>query len=153
VAYLSTLAALVWTVALVLPFSPFSYLPPIIVGGGPGIWLVVAYVLFIVVGIGGFGALSAFLTTVELHEGRTLDPRTMWPAIVLLSIGVSGSCLLLALAGAVGGFAATFETTSVQSIDNLLSPYVDPITTLTLIAVFGAALAVLSMVRARWPES
>jgi hypothetical protein len=76
----------------------------------------------------------------------------MWPALILLAIGVSGSCLLLALAGAVGGYAATFETTSAQSIDNLLSPYVDPITTLTLIAVFGAALAVLSMVRARWPE-
>jgi hypothetical protein len=122
------------------------------VGGGPGIWLVFAYVLFLVIGIGGFGVLSAFLTTVELHEGRTLDPRTMWPALILLSIGVSGSCLLLALAGAVGGYATTFETTTAKSIDNLLLPYVDPITTLTLIAVIGAALAVLSMVRARWPE-
>ncbi len=151
-AYLSTFASLVWTVVIVLPFPPFSYLPPIVVGGGPGIWLVLAFVLFLVIGIGGFGAMSAFLTTVELHERRTIDGRTMWPALVLLSVGVTGSCLLLGVAGAVGGYAADYGTSSVSSIDRLLSPYVDPITTLTLVAVIGAALAVLSMVRARWPE-
>ena len=134
-----------------MPYAPFSYLPPIIVNGGPGIWLVLAYVLFIVVGIGGFGVLSSFLTTVELDERRTVDSRTMWPALVLLSVGVAGSCLLLAVAGAVGGYAATFGTSGSQSIDALLLPYVDPITTLTLVAVIGAALAVLSMVRAKWP--
>lgn len=150
-AYLSTLAALVWTVIIVLPFAPFTYLPPIIVGGGPGTWLVVAYLLFMVIGIGGFGALSAFLTTVELHEGRAIDPRTMWPALIFLSIGVTGSCLLLALAGAIGGYAAISETPA-ASIDAILSPYIYPITGMTLVAVVGAALAVLSMVRARWPE-
>jgi hypothetical protein len=150
-AYLSTLAALVWTVVIVLPFAPFSYIPPIIVGGGPGIWFVLAYVLFIVIGVGGFGALSAFLTTVEIHEGRTIDSLLMWPALILLSAGVAGSCLLLAVAGAIGGYASTIQTTSASSIDSLLSPYVNPITTLTLVAVIGAALAVLSMVRARWP--
>jgi hypothetical protein len=150
-AYLSTFAALVWTVVIVLPFAPFSYLPPIVVGGGPGIWLVLGYMLFIVVGIGGFGCLSAFLTTVELHENRIIDPRTMWPALFLLSIGVVGSCLLLAVAGAVGGYASTYGTSSAQSIHDMLLPYVNPIIALTLIAVAGAALAVLSMVRARWP--
>lgn len=152
-AYLNTFAALLWTCVIVLPFAPFSYLPPIIVGGGPGIWLVLAYVLFIVVGIGGFGALSAFLTTVELHEGRAIDPRTMWPALVFLSFGVAGSCFLLGVAGAVGGYSATYELSTTTSIDNLLSPYVYPITTLVFATVIGAALAVLSMVRARWPPS
>lgn len=152
-AYLSTLAALVWTVVIVLPFVPFTAIPPIIVGGGPGIWFILAYLLFIVVGVGGFGAISAFLTTVELHEGRSVDPRTMWPALILLSVGLVGSCFLLALAGAIGGYAATFPTSPVQSIDTLLLPYVYPITILTLVTVVGAALAVLSMVRARWPTS
>lgn len=151
-AYLSAFAALVWTVVTVLPFEPFSYLPPIIVGGGPGIWFVLAYILFLVVGIGGFGALSAFLTTVELHENRTVDSRTMWPALVLLSIGVVGSCLLLAVAGALGGYEATQNATT-SHIDSLLSPYVYPITAMVLVTVVGAGLAVLSMVRARWPAS
>ena len=152
-AYLSAFAAMAWTVVIVLPFPPFSYLPPIIVGGGPGIWFILAYLMFIVVGIGGFGALSAFLTTVELHEHRSIDAVTMWPALVLLSVGVAGSCLLLAIAGAVGGYASTYELTMTTSIDKLLYPYVYPIITLVLVTVIGAALAVLSMVRARWPPS
>ena len=137
---------------IVLPVTPFSYIPPIIVGGGPGIWFVLAYVLFILVGVGGFGALSAFLTTVELHENRAVSSRTMWPALVLLSAGTVGSCLLLAVAGAVGGYAATYSLSTTTSIDSLLSPYVWPITTLVVVTVIGAALAVLAMVRARWPS-
>ena len=152
-AYLCTLAALLWTVVIVLPYAPFSYLPPIMVGGGPGIWLILGYVLFIVVGVGGFGAISAFLTTVELHEDRTIDPRIMWPGLILLSIGVVGSCLLLAVAGALGGYSVTFGTSSVKSIDELLTNYVNPITAFVLFAVIGAGLAVLSMIRARWPPS
>jgi len=151
-AYLITFGALVWTLMIVLPFTPFSYLPPIMVGGGPGIWFALAYILFIVVGIGGYGALSAFLTTVELHEGRSIDARLMWPALMLLSIGVVSSCLLLAWAGAVGGYATTFETTPTGSIDNLLQPYVNPITAFVLVAIIGAGLAVISMARARWPS-
>lgn len=150
-AYLCTFAAIVWTVVIVLPYVPFSYLPPIMVGGGPGIWLILGYVLFIVVGVSGFGAISAFLTTVELHEGRSIDDRTMWPALILLSVGVVGSCLLLAVAGAVGGYSATFETSSVKSIDDMLTPYVNPIIAFVMLAAVGAGLAVLSMVRARWP--
>jgi hypothetical protein len=150
-AYVSTLAALVWTLVIVLPFEPFSYLPPIVVGGGAGAWFVLAYVLFIVTGIGGFGIISGFLTTEELHEGRTIDDRVMWPAFLFMCVGIAGSCILLGAAGAVGGYAATFQGSSTDAIHNLLSPYVNPITTLVIIAVIGAALAVLSMVRARWP--
>jgi hypothetical protein len=150
-AYLCTFATLVWTVAIVVPYAPFSYIPPIMVAGGPGIWFVLGYLLFVVVGIGGFGALSAFLTTVELHEGRTIDSRMMWPALVLLSVGVAGSCLLLSVAGAVGGYAATSGTSSGASLDSLLSPYVNPITAFVIVTVVGACLAVVSMIRARWP--
>ena len=150
-AYLCTFAAMVWTAVIVIPVAPFNYLPPIIVDGGPGIWFVLAYLLFLVVGVGGFGVLSAFLTTVELHEGRTVHDGTMWPALAMLSIGLVGSCLLLGTAGAVGGYSATHPSSPVASIDSILSPYTYPITAFTLIAVVGACLAVLSMVRARWP--
>lgn len=152
-AYVNTLAALVWTAIIVMPFDPFRFLPPIMVGGGPGLWFVLAYVLYIVVGIGGFGALSAFLTTVELHENRLVDSRTMWPALGMLSVGMTGTCLLLAVAGAVGGYASVYGTSTANSIDALLSPYVYPITSMVLITVVGATLAVLSMARARWPSA
>ena len=151
-AYLGALAAMAWTVAMVLPIPPFSNLPPIIAQGGPGIWLVLGYVLFMVVGVGGFGALSAFLTTVELHERRIIDPRTMWPALILLSVGVVGSCLLLGAAGVVGGYAEISGSLSEKSVESMLTPYVYPSVTFTLVAVVGAGLAVLSLVRARWPQ-
>lgn len=150
-AYISTLGALVWTLIIVLPFEPFSYLPPIIAGGGPGTWFVLAYVLFVVAGIGGFGSISGILTTVEVQESRVIDASLMWPALALMSVGVAGSCILLGVAGAVGGYAGTFQESSTNAIHDLLAPYVNPITTLVIIAVVGAALAVLSMVRARWP--
>jgi hypothetical protein len=150
-AYASTLAALVWTLIIVLPVEPFSYLPPIIVGGGPGAWFVLAYVLFLVAGVGGFGFFSGFLTAEELNEGRTINGHIMWPAFLFMCVGIAGSCLLLGAAGAVGGYAATFQGSSTNAVHDLLSPYVNPITTLVIIAVIGAALAVLSMVRARWP--
>jgi len=151
VAYVGTLVALVWTLIIVLPFEPFSYLPPIIVGGGAGIWFVLAYILLVIVWIGGFGVISGFLVTVELHEGRTIEDLLMWPALILMCIGVAGGCILLGVAGAVGGYAGTFQGSSTDTIHDLLAPYVNPITTLVIIAIVGAALAVLSMVRARWP--
>jgi len=153
VAYASALAVMVWTTLMVLPFAPFSDVPPIIVGGGPGVWLVIGYLLFLAVGVGGFGAMASFLVTVELQEGRAVDSRIMWPAITLLSFGYAGSCLLLGAAGAIGGYESTFETASAKAIDDLLSPYVYPITALTLIAVVGAALALLAMARARRPST
>jgi hypothetical protein len=105
------------------------------------------------VGVGGLGAMSGFLTSVEVDEGRSVNDRTMLPALVLLSVGTAGSCLLLAAAGAVGGYATTYGTSPASSVDTLLAPYVDPITALTLVAVIGAGLAVLSLVRARWPPA
>jgi hypothetical protein len=149
--YISAFVGLAWTVAIVLPFSPFSSLPPIIVGGGPGVWFLLAYVLFLLVGIGGFGAFSGFLATVELQEKRTVDQRIMWPALGMLSFGFVGSCTLLAVAGFEGGYASLSGSTSSQTLTGMLSPYVDPVSALVLIAVAGAALALVSMIRARWP--
>lgn len=34
-AYVSAIGSLVWTMMVILPFAPFSYLPPIIAGEGP----------------------------------------------------------------------------------------------------------------------
>ena len=150
-AYAFALAAIVWTVAMVIPFPPFSDVPPIIVGGGAGVWLLVGYVLFLAVGVGGFGALTSFLVAVELHERRTLNPRLMWPATVLLTVGFVGSCVLLGAAGAIGGYDSTFQSASAHAIDELLSPLVDPISALVFVTAIGAALAVVAMVRARWP--
>ncbi len=150
-AFASVMGSLVWTVLMVLPFPPFSYLPPIIVGGGPGTWFLLAYLLALAVGVAGFGAISSFLYAIEVHENRTVSSTVMWPALVLLCAGFVSGCLLLALAGASGGYASTIGNASGTSVENLLQPYVYPVTLSTLVAVVGAALALYGMIRARWP--
>lgn len=152
-AYVSAIGSLVLTLLIILPFPPFSYLPPIIVGGGPGTWFLLAYMLLITVGVAGFGVLSGFLHTIELHENRSVNSGLMWPAFILLGIGLAASCLLLAFAGAVGGYTSTISNVSGTSVENLLQPFVYPITISALMAIVGAALALYAMIRAGWPPA
>jgi len=150
-AFASAAGILVWTVAMALPFQPFSYLPPIIVGGGPGTWFLLAYLLALAVGVAGFGTFSSFLQTIEIQESRSVSPSAMWPAFILLCAGFASSCLLLAVAGASGGYASTISNASGTSVEDLLRPFVYPVTASTLTAVVGAALALYAMIRAGWP--
>jgi len=147
--YVSVFGALIWTVAMVLPFSPFSELPPIMVGGGPGQWLVVAYLLYISLGAGAFGWLSGLLHVIERGENREVSPSLMWPGFVMLFFGVTASCVSLGYAGASGGYASINGASS--SLHQMLSPYVYPVTATTVVAVAGAVLVLLAMIRARGP--
>ena len=147
--YGSIVGALVFTVLIALPFAPFSSMPPIIISGGPGYWLALAYLLLLAAGVGGFGTLSGLVKTVEDDEKRVISKALMWPGFVLLSIGFASSCVLLALAGAAGGYASVVDGESVTAITNLLSPYTLPITVSTLTAVIGAALVLWAMASAR----
>jgi hypothetical protein len=147
-AYVTVLGSMVWTVLIVLPVVPLSYLPPIMIGGGPGIWFLLGYVLYVTVGVGGFGALSTFLLIIETHESRTLNGRIMLPGLILLYGGVTSGCILLGMAGAVGGLALTIQHTTVSDAQSLLSPYVNPITVASLVAVAGAGVSMYGMVTA-----
>ncbi len=141
--------SLVWTVLIVLPFAPFSCLPPIIVGGGAGLWFVIAYLLFVFVGSAGFGWLSNTLYVIEVSENRSLDSLMMWLGFVFLEFGTAASCVLLGLGGALGGYASTLNSSSSRVVEGLLLPYVSPISVTVLVAVAGAASALLAMIRAR----
>jgi hypothetical protein len=149
--YANAFGALIWTVLMVLPFAPFSYVPPIMVAGGPGQWLVVAYLLFVSVGAGGFGWLSGLLKTIEVDENRRMEPFLMLPGFVLLYVGATVSCVLLGYAGWVGGYESTISGGPVTPLHDLLSPYLYPATSTVLMAVFGAFLTLLAMIRARGP--
>lgn len=147
--YTGLAASIIWTVFIVLPFRPFSYLPPIIVGGGPGIWFVLSYLLLLMVGVAGFGTVSGLLHTIEADESRSLNPLIMSLALVLLGLGTAFSCGLLAVAGAVGGYDSTVLGTSGSSVHEQLSLYVYPITATSLATLAGAALTLTGMIRAR----
>ena len=149
---MSVLGALAWTVAMVVPFPPFSKIPQIIVEGGAGQWLVVAYLLYLSLGGGAFGWLSSLLHTIEKEENRDVSPSLMWPGFVMLFFGVTVSCVSLGYAGASGGYASIINANGVSpSLHQMLSPYLYPITATTIVAVAGAVLVLLAMIRARGP--
>jgi hypothetical protein len=144
-AYANALVWLVWTVAILLPFPPFSYLQPIIVGGGAGTWFLVAYLLFVAVGVGGFAAVSSLIFVVEAHELRRLDYGSMLVGFILLYGGVLAGCALLGIAGALGGYVLVIQQSTVNGTRSLLSPYSNPITAASAAAVLGAALTMYAM--------
>ena len=148
-ALVGLIVSLVWTVAIALPFTPFSYLPPIIVGGGPGTWFLLSYLLYLSVSVGGYGALSFFAYTVEVLERRILDQTTMALGFVLLNVGVAATCLLLAVAGGLSGYGLTSSTATETSVRSLLSSFVYPTATTVVVSAAGAALVALAMARAR----
>jgi hypothetical protein len=147
--YVSVFGALIWTILMVIPFSPFSEIPPILVGGGPGQWLVVAYLLYVSLGGGAFGWLSGLLRVIEKEENRDVSPSLILPGFIMLFFGVTVSCVSLGYAGASGGYASINGASS--SLHQMLSPYVYPITATTIVAVAGAVLVLLAMIRARGP--
>jgi len=147
-AYIGILGALAWTTVMVIPISPLSEIPRIIVGV-PGEWLLVAYLLYVVLGCGAFGWLSGLLNVIEKQENRKVSSAIMWPGFTMLFAGLTLSCVLLGYAGASGGYASTYGSS--QSLQQLLTPYVNPIIATAIVAVAGAALVLLAMVRARGP--
>ena len=142
----------VWTVAILLPFAPFSYLQPIMVGGGAGTWFVVAYFLFVTVAVVGFAVISSIVFVIETHERRSLDHRIMLVGLVFLYVGTTAGLLLLGLAGAVGGYASVVENATVSTTDTLLSPYVNVITVACLAAVAGTGFTIYGMCTAKATE-
>lgn len=147
----NTFVALVWTVLIILPFSPFSYAQPIIVAGGPGIWLTIAYVLYIAVGAGGFGWLSGLLFTIEVQENRTPHRGLLFAGFALLFAGVNLACFVLAYAGASGGYASTIRNVNGVMLSQILQPFVYPVSALVLVTVAGAGAVLLALIRARGP--
>ena len=151
-AYLSVVGLMAITLVIILPFHPFSYLPPIIVGGGPGVWFLLGYVLLATVGFGGLAGLSALFFEIETDEGRRPQDTQVAAGLVLFCIGVFATCFLLLLAGASGGYAATIEGASSQSVESILSPYLYPVTLTSFLTVVGAGLLVLGMAGAKAPS-
>ena len=136
---------MVWTFMILLPFPPFSYLQPIMVGGGAGTGFVVAYFLLLAVAVVGFAAISSILFVIEAHEKRNPNYKAMLIGVILLYAGTMSGLILLGLAGAIGGYASVIENSTVSVTDTLLSPYVNFITTACLAAIVGAGFTIYGM--------
>jgi hypothetical protein len=152
-AYTAAVGAAIWSLMIIVPFAPFSFLPPIIVGGGAGAWFALGYVLYIAAGFGSTAALSALLYQVELGEGKRVSGALAGPGLVLLYAGVTSSSLLLATAGYAGGYARSIQHMPDQAIEAMLLPYVNPVSVGVMMAVVGALLTIAAMATASRPKT
>ncbi len=148
-AYANAIVSVIWTVMLIIPIEPFSYLLVIVERGGPGTWFLVAYFLYIVVGSLGFAAISSLLYTLEIGEKRSLSRRAMYLGFSFTYAGVVLSSIMLGIAGALGGYAMYFAYYPEQRIVDLLSSYVYPITATAFLAAIGVLIIIITLMLSR----
>jgi hypothetical protein len=138
--------AVVWTILMIIPAAPFSSVQPILVGGGPGTWLLLGYVLYMVAGFCALAGMSALLPVGNAPGAPSFD-SFLTAGLGLYYAGVTATSVLLGLAGYVGGYASTISRLPEQSIEGQLSPYVGPITFAALAACAGALIILVSLSR------
>ncbi|MEM3865466.1 MAG: hypothetical protein QW724_06745 [Nitrososphaerota archaeon] len=143
----NALIAILWTVLIILPFEPFSLLLRIIVGGGPGIWFLVAYILYIIIGpllFIGFSYL--YYLAEEVWRTETSNMFSV-AGFYLLFIGANITLIVLAVAGAVGGYYLNIIHAPIESVRGILEPFVNPLRVLTLVTIIGALLCLAPILR------
>jgi len=148
-AYVSGAGAIAWTLLIILPMEPFSSIPPIIVGGGPGTWLLVGYLVYLMSGFGGLSALTALLSSHVGGESSASPGWAMGLGFALYCAGMTVACALLGLAGYLGGYAYSIQHLPDPSVQTVLLPYEDPVMMAALVACAGAALLLFSISSAR----
>jgi hypothetical protein len=119
------------------------------VGGGPGTWFLLAYLLFPTVAVAGFAGISSLLFVIQVYEQRRLNEVVMATGFILLYGGILVGCLLLGAAGVSGGYALVIQRFAVNSVQSVLSPYVDPITAASLVAIAGTGVTIYGMATAK----
>jgi hypothetical protein len=142
----SGVGAVAWTILMIIPAAPFSSAQPILVGGGPGAWLLLGYVLYLVAGFCALAAMSALLPEGSGYGGSTFG-SLLGAGLGLYYAGVTAACVLLGIAGYVGGYASTISRLPVQSVESQLSPYVWPVSFAAFAACAGALFILVSLGR------
>lgn len=143
----NAVVASIWTIILLLRIKPFSYLLPIIADGGPGTWLILGYILYVIVGFCGFLGFSTFFSHLE-REGYVVNDKLTTFGVVALFVGSTSATVLLGLGGALGGYARTVQHLPLHQIQAILEPFVDVITSFTILTVVGVLINVAVIARA-----
>jgi FtsH-binding integral membrane protein len=119
------------------------------VAGGAGIWFLLGYVLFATISVVGFAIVSSLSFVIEVHEERKLNYGSTLVGFFLLYVGTMVGCLLLGVAGAMGGYVVVIEQSTVNVTRSVLFPYVEPITAAAAFAVTGSVFTIYGMVTAK----
>ncbi|MEM0097561.1 MAG: hypothetical protein QXY52_03755 [Conexivisphaerales archaeon] len=148
-AYANAIVSVIWTVLFIIPFEPFTYLLVIVERGGPGIWFLIAYFLYIIVGSLGFAVISSLLYIIEVQERRFISGKAMVLGFSFAYAGVTASSIMMGIAGALGGYAMYFANYPESQIVNLLSAYVYPIAVTAFLAAIGVLIIIITFMLSR----
>ena len=147
-ALVNAVIAVAWTLILIARIKHLSYLLPIMAEGGPGTWLILGYILFIIIGFCGFIGFSTLYEQLE-EEGRVVDGRLAAIGLLTLFIGATLATMLLGVGSAIGGYARSVQHLPTQQVQAILEPFVDIITAFTILAVLGVLFNVVSIIRSK----
>ncbi len=121
----------------------------VIAGGEPGMWFVMGYLMYIIVGVVAMAVTSLFYFYIETVLGKAYSGAAKplaWMHLVLGNIGVAGAAILAMIGGYLGGAGMQPTTsggqgwTTYQVHIHVLSYLEYPITAFILIAVLGFTL-------------
>ena len=121
----------------------------VIAGGEPGMWFVMGYLTYLIVGVIGMAVTSLFYFYIEtvLGKGYSGAAKALaWMHLVLGNIGVAGAAILAMIGGYLGGAGMQPANsggqgwTTYQVHIHVLSHLEYPITAFILIAVIAFTL-------------
>lgn len=135
-AMVNSIIATFWTLLFILPIDLSQTLQRILVGGGPGVWLIIGYVLFIMVGCLGFAGLAVIALNIRQSITRGMS-FLLNVGMLTFYIGVLGSTVGLGLAGSLGGYSVTISHAPLSKTESILEPFIIPIQLFSLIAIIG----------------
>jgi heme/copper-type cytochrome/quinol oxidase subunit 1 len=139
----------IWTILLIIPSPPFSYLLVIVERGGPGTWFLVAYFLYLIAGSIGFATISSMLYVMEVYEGRSINRIAMYLGFSFYYVGVLLSSVMLGVAGEMGGYEMYLADYPEIKVASVLSSFVYPITFTAFLAVIGIIMIIIALMSSR----
>jgi hypothetical protein len=121
----------------------------VIAGGEPGMWFVMGYLTYLIVGVVATAVTALFYFYIETALGKTYTGAAKalaWMHLVVGNIGVAGACVMAMIGGYLGGAGMQPVTaggqgwTTYQVHVHVLSYLEYPITAFILIALIGFTL-------------
>ena len=118
----------------------------VIAGGEAGMWFVMGYVMYIIVGVVATAVTSLFYFYIEVIQGKVykgVAKAFAWAHLVLGNVGVAGVALLAMVGGYLGGAAMQptmfggMGWSTGQVHVNILQYYEEPVAAFLLIALLG----------------
>jgi hypothetical protein len=135
---------IVLTVFLIL--SQISILKPevsrVMAAGGAGTWFTFGYLMYVIVGVIGVAVSSLFYYYLEkvigINYSRSIIAKIMaWIHLLLMNIGTTSAMGLLMYVGYIGGAATLPKVVGGGGLNEILMPFVGPISVTILVLVAG----------------